>query len=308
MRGQRRGEARMLGASSVEVRAEGDHDRGRARLVQVDQGIEEATSGRFVRTERERLLELVDDEERRTTSPSRTSQLRLRVRARRHELPARTRARRNAGMTPALTSDDFPRCRTHPPTAMDPRLSGPVVPNHARPRVCPTPKKRCSRPKTDHHISTGFPGAGVGRAARDGQPGGREHPRPGHQSQRPPRSARRRPTSGGRLIAVRDGNPLVHHDLSRSGQPTPHELRGGGPRVLPDRCRLAAPPLPVTTATRAPGDRLAEGAALASTPSCADANADVSGPSSPGGTRSGPGAPVRPRPPESSEVWQAESS
>ena len=83
MRGQRGGQARMLGASPVEVRAEGDHDGRGARLVQIHQGIEEATSDRFVRAECERLLELVDDEERRRTT-DRPCQLRLRVWARRH--------------------------------------------------------------------------------------------------------------------------------------------------------------------------------------------------------------------------------
>src|SRR5215217_6394455 len=81
---QRRGQARMFGASSVEVRAEGDHDGGRARLARVHQGVEEATSYRFVATEGERLLELVDDEKRGRPRFERPSQLQLRVRARRH--------------------------------------------------------------------------------------------------------------------------------------------------------------------------------------------------------------------------------
>ena len=73
MRGHCPGQARVLRAASVEVRAEGDDDRGGAPLAQVDQGVEEAPPARFVRTEGERLLELVDDEERRRTVRPRVS-------------------------------------------------------------------------------------------------------------------------------------------------------------------------------------------------------------------------------------------
>ena len=52
--GQRGGEARMLGAASVEVRAEGDHDRRGARLAQVQQASMKrarlASSGQSVNT------------------------------------------------------------------------------------------------------------------------------------------------------------------------------------------------------------------------------------------------------------------
>ena len=62
--GQRGCEARMVGASSVEVRPEGDDDRRRPRLALVEEGVDEARPARLVRTEREQLLELIHDQKR----------------------------------------------------------------------------------------------------------------------------------------------------------------------------------------------------------------------------------------------------
>ena len=85
----------------------------------VDQTVEETTSGRFVRAERERLLELIDDEERRRTGSS------TRLGSASGSAPGRIttteppRSRRTAGMRPALMSDDFP-LPDAPTTAMNP--------------------------------------------------------------------------------------------------------------------------------------------------------------------------------------------
>ena len=189
MRGQRRGQARMLGAASVEVRAEGDHDGGGSRLVKLDQGSEEATSARFVRAERERLLELVDDEERRRTvgrasvsapspGPSPASSPRRRL----------LEPGERPGSSPAPTRDDFP-LPDAPTTAMNPPA-----------RSCPTrgrhdllaPEEQVSILRLERHQPA------IGACAgprRDGQPGRDEHPCAASLAARrgrPPREADRR--------------------------------------------------------------------------------------------------------------------
>jgi hypothetical protein len=85
---QRGGQPRMLGASPVEVRPERDHDRHGARIPQVHEGVKEASPGRFLRTEAEHLLQLVDDHERRRAGRQRTPELREWIRTRRHNLDA----------------------------------------------------------------------------------------------------------------------------------------------------------------------------------------------------------------------------
>ena len=104
----RGGEARMLGAAAVEVRSQ----RDRRLPTSVQAAIEEPSSLQLVRAERERLLELIDDEKMRACSFRFATSNALHGSGpgvRRAVLDtSATSPRLAAARTPARTRDDFP--------------------------------------------------------------------------------------------------------------------------------------------------------------------------------------------------------
>ena len=233
--GQRGGEARMVGASSVEVRPEGDHDRGGARLPQVHQGVDEAGSARLVRTEREHLLELIDDQERGRAGGERTLQLRGRIRAGRHHHDgpfARSAERRNE---PGTDEGRLPAPR-RPDHGHEAAVEEPV--DGWRPRP---PRAR----RTGHRPPIGRPSArGRGRCRRvaGSTDRARRAPTPACPSAMPFRAARR-----DRSPAEADRRSPRRSDRRSRPVPVGHPQEPGRPG-----CRLS--PVAPRPGLRLPGD------------------------------------------------------
>ena len=156
---------------AVEVGSQRHRDGGRAGLAQVDESGEEAVSARVVVTERERLLELIDDDDRRATA-DRSAQRPLRIRAGRDDggRPSRASEERRRRARPGrATTCRFPR-RPRPPGS---RSRGSP---RRRSRRSPRARRRGPRPRS------GTPsGRGTGHTSACGgarEPGTDERPAP----------------------------------------------------------------------------------------------------------------------------------
>ena len=262
MLGDRGGEARMLGAASVEVGAQRDDDRRRSRLPQVDQVVEEARPGRLVRAEREHLLQLVDDDQR--GRPARRAPARA-------PPPDRSRAsaprpiRPTPGRRPARTRDDFP-LPDAPTTAMKRSVEEPL--ENRRHDLLPS-EEEVAVVRVEGHQPAVRAGAG---AWRDRQAGGDDGPR---RRQLGDADLRRQPA------------------VDRCGRRVVDQKPGPGRASSRSRAAAAAASPPYAPGLRlglardrghARAEWLASSRA-ASKPSSGDANASSSGPSSAGATQ-----------------------
>ena len=188
----------MVGAAAVEVGTEGDHDR-RAALVQVEERVDEAGSSGLVRAQREELLELVDDEERRPAGSERPVELRGGLGAGRHQRDG-----------PASS----PRERGNDASADKRRLAAPRRPHHRHEAAIEKPREDGGDDLLTAEEEVAVLGAerhepAIGAAAaRAGieRPGATSHPRSTVRRPREADVARQRVADG-------RGGPVVDDDL-----------------------------------------------------------------------------------------------
>ena len=256
----------MLGASSVEVRAEGDHDERGARLVQVHQSVEEASSACLVRTEREHLLQLVDD--RSDGRAVRTASARApRPDPSRASSPRRVPRARSAVRRDEPGTDErglpAPRRPDHGHEAAfeeSGRGWTPRPPRVRRTGLRPPARTPSARGRGTSPARGGIAQRRARRAPTLGGPVGDAGPR-----------TSARPISGGSrpsiASAVRSSIKTCPRD-----RPAPGAATARGCRLVPRTLPARGSASPVTAATRA-SNRPASSRA-ASKPSWADANAD----------------------------------
>ena len=214
--GERRREARMVGATPVEVGPERDHERRRVVSRRSSRASTKRARARFVRAQREDLLELVDDEQRGRAGCERTLELRGRIRAGRHQHDgpfARSAERRDE------------------PGADERRLPAPRCSDHGHEAAVEKPLEdgRHDLLASEEEVavlgSEGHqPAVGAGGGAgRDRQTGRDERPAGGLVDALGEADLRRKPT------VDRRGGRVVDQDLSPVGQL--RELRRRGRRL-----------------------------------------------------------------------------
>ena len=256
-----RRQARVLGAAAVEVGSQRHGDGGRAGLVQVDESREEAVSSRVVGTEGERLLELIDDDDRRATA-DRSAQRPLRIRAGRDDGSRALSCTEEAGDEPGSGERRLAASRR----AHDRQEAAFEESRRRRSRRSPRARRRGPRPRS------GMPSVlGRDKAPPEAVRRARDRPAPSCAPPRAIRPATPRERGLGEAV-LPAASPTASSTTTCIGAASASRRAAetaSSPSYLPARGTAS----PAATPTRAP--RPAASARAASKPSSLDANATM---------------------------------